>query len=121
MLRDIEKAFWPQDTGKEKIAQGNKSHLAECHYQNWSEKYGIKCAFWSSTWQWCEHLHLTAGCNNLLQRYMDAMEHRLCELSSFKQYSSENKENLSPKILRSTLSANSWNCSSCTLEGSSSL
>lgn len=81
-----------------------------------SKKQGIKCALWSFTWQWREHLHLTAGCNDLIQRYIDSMEHRLCEPSSFQQYSSENKENLSPKISRSTLRAHSWNGSSCTLE-----
>lgn len=56
------------------------------------------------------------GANNLLQRYIDSMSHRLCELYSFKLYSPENKENLSPEISRSTLSANSWNGSSCALE-----
>lgn len=33
MLRDLERAPWPQDTGKEKIAQGYKNKLAECCYQ----------------------------------------------------------------------------------------
>lgn len=62
MLRDLERAPWPQDTGKEKIAQGSKNQLAECCYQYWSANFGIKCAFCGSTWQWCEHLHLPAEC-----------------------------------------------------------
>lgn len=43
ILRDLERAPWPQDAGKQKIAQGNRNQLAECCCQYQSKNYGIKC------------------------------------------------------------------------------